>query len=185
MAWIRTIPWEDSDGVLKDAYDWQAQKLGEPASFTRLGSLYPEIVDERLRLYVSVEACPSDLSPIERQVVCLVTSLLNGTAHCASGPRLVLEGVGCPPDVIAAIDENPEAPRTGDARLDALAAHAAKLTLTPWDMEEKDVEALREAGHTDTAILDINLATSYYAFVNRLADGLGVELEDFWSEEKS
>ncbi len=42
--------------------------------------------------------------------------------------------------------------------------------------------ALREAGFGDTAILDINQVTGYYAFVNRLADGLGVELEAYWDD---
>jgi alkylhydroperoxidase family enzyme len=41
---------------------------------------------------------------------------------------------------------------------------------------------LREAGFSDSAILDINQVTGYYAYVNRLADGLGVELEEFWKE---
>ena len=58
--------------------------------------------------------------------------------------------------------------------------YVAKLTLEPWNMKESDVIALRENGFNDTAILDINQVTGYYAFVNRLADGLGVELENFW-----
>ena len=56
--------------------------------------------------------------------------------------------------------------------------YAVKLTLEPWNMVEADVTALREAGFGDAAILDINQVTSYYAYVNRLADGLGVELEE-------
>jgi uncharacterized peroxidase-related enzyme len=64
----------------------------------------------------------------------------------------------------------------------AMLDYVEKLTLRPWDMEESDVIALREAGFSDVAILDINQVTGYYAFVNRLADGLGVELEDFWDE---
>lgn len=59
--------------------------------------------------------------------------------------------------------------------------YAAKLTREPWTMERGDVEALREVGFSDSAILDINQVTGYYAFVNRLADGLGVELES-WKE---
>jgi len=62
--------------------------------------------------------------------------------------------------------------------------YAAKLTQEPWNMVERDVLALREAGFSDEAILDVNQVTSYYAFVNRLADGLGVELETFWEKEK-
>lgn len=62
--------------------------------------------------------------------------------------------------------------------------YAAKLTLEPWNMTEADVVALRDAGFGDPAILDINQVTGYYAFVNRLADGLGVELEGFWEDGK-
>ena len=55
--------------------------------------------------------------------------------------------------------------------------YALKLTLEPWNMVEDDVIALREQDFSDSAILDINQVTGYYAYVNRLADGLGVELE--------
>ena len=65
----------------------------------------------------------------------------------------------------------------------AMLVYTDKLTLRPWDMTEADVIALREVGFSDSAILDINQVTSYYAYVNRLADGLGVELEDFWSKQ--
>ncbi len=61
--------------------------------------------------------------------------------------------------------------------------YAVKLTLTPWDMVKQDVADLRRAGFSDSAILDINQVTGYYAFVNRLADGLGVELEAFWGDD--
>ncbi len=62
----------------------------------------------------------------------------------------------------------------------AMLGYAVKLTLSPWRMAEADVVALREAGFSDAAILDINQVAAYYAFVNRLADGLGVALEPFW-----
>lgn len=58
--------------------------------------------------------------------------------------------------------------------------YAYKLTLTPWEMVEADVLTLRDHGFSDRAILDINQITAYYAYVNRIADGLGVPLEDFW-----
>ena len=61
----------------------------------------------------------------------------------------------------------------------AMLNYAEKLTIRPWDMIEADVTHLREAGFSDTAILDINQVTAYYAYVNRLADGLGVELEEY------
>lgn len=65
----------------------------------------------------------------------------------------------------------------------AMLAYATKLTREPWAVIAEDVAALRRAGFSDRAILDINLVAGYYAFVNRLASGLGVPLEPFWEHE--
>ncbi len=61
----------------------------------------------------------------------------------------------------------------------AMLDYASKLTLEPWKMTEDDVLTLRAQGFGDEAVLHINMIAGYYAFVNRLADGLGVPLEDF------
>lgn len=66
----------------------------------------------------------------------------------------------------------------------AMLDYSAKLTQTPWDMVEADVVSLRENGFDDRAILDIAQVVAYYAYVNRIADGLGVSLEDYWAEGK-
>jgi uncharacterized peroxidase-related enzyme len=55
--------------------------------------------------------------------------------------------------------------------------YVAKLTLTPAAVAEDDIESLRKAGFDDRAILDIAQITAYFAFVTRLADGLGVTPE--------
>lgn len=52
-----------------------------------------------------------------------------------------------------------------------------KLTVAPWTVTRADVEDLRTAGYSDTDVLAIAEVASYYAYVNRIADGLGVELE--------
>ena len=69
-----------------------------------------------------------------------------------------------------------------DLRMKALCLYAVKLTLEPWNVERDDVEALRAIGFDDRAIVDANQASSYFNYVNRVADGLGVELEPHWPE---
>ncbi len=59
----------------------------------------------------------------------------------------------------------------------AMLDYADKLTRTPNSITEGDIAALRKAGFDDRAIHDICAITAYFAFVNRIADGLGVELE--------
>lgn len=59
----------------------------------------------------------------------------------------------------------------------AICDYAVKLTLEPWDMVESDLGPMRATGLSDREILDANLIVCYFAYVNRLADGLGIALE--------
>ena len=174
MTWIRSVPWAEAEGQLKDAYDWQAANLGEPAEFTMLGGLYPAIVEERLRLYRAVEGCPSDMPDLERQTAAYVVSLINGTAHCASGLRLKLSSLGMDDATLTAVESQPLAAQTGDARLDAVCAHAAKLTTRPIEMTEADLDDLRAHGFSDLDLLDLNNMVAYYNYINRVVNGLGL-----------
>lgn len=67
------------------------------------------------------------------------------------------------------------------ANLDAadlvMLAYVAKLTRTPSAITAADIAALRAAAFDDRAIHDMCAIAAYFAFVNRIADGLGVELE--------
>jgi NAD(P)H-hydrate epimerase len=70
-----------------------------------------------------------------------------------------------------------------EPRLRALLAYALKLTRTPAAMTRDDVDALREHGLDDRAIVDANQVVAYYNYVNRVADVLGGELEPSWPAE--
>lgn len=75
--------------------------------------------------------------------------------------------------------------RTADLkpRQRAMLDYTDKLTRTPWDMTEEDLRPLRAAGLDDRAILDVNQTAAYYAYVNRVADGLGVVLDEYAKEK--
>lgn len=68
-----------------------------------------------------------------------------------------------------------------EPRTRAILDYALKLTLTPGEMTGADVECLRAEGLDDRAVHDVCLVVAYFAFVNRIADGLGVELEPRFS----
>lgn len=59
--------------------------------------------------------------------------------------------------------------------------YALKLTVAPATVTASDIATLRSAGFGHQAIHDICAIAAYYAFVNRMADGLGVELEPRWT----
>ena len=64
----------------------------------------------------------------------------------------------------------------------AILDYAVKLTRSPGEITREDIVPLRAHGLDDDAIHDVVAVTAYFAFVNRIADGLGVMLEDRWEE---
>lgn len=64
----------------------------------------------------------------------------------------------------------------------AMLQYATKLTVAPSEITARDVEGLREVGFSDRDVLDIVEVTAYYAYANRIADGLGISTESWISD---
>ena len=56
----------------------------------------------------------------------------------------------------------------------AMLGYVEKLTKAPASVSQDDLAALRAAGFDDTSILQINLIASWFNYINRVADGLGI-----------
>ncbi|NQT65213.1 MAG: peroxidase-related enzyme [FCB group bacterium] len=63
--------------------------------------------------------------------------------------------------------------------------YSVKLTSESCSISVEDIKPLREVGFDDEAILDIVQVVAYFNFVNRLACGLGIELEEFYKNGES
>jgi alkylhydroperoxidase family enzyme len=67
------------------------------------------------------------------------------------------------------------------SRITVRLPHGVYQTTVVWVAATADVattiQRLRTAGFDDRAIHDVCAIAAYYGFVNRIADGLGVELE--------
>ena len=64
-----------------------------------------------------------------------------------------------------------------DSATAALLSYCEKLTRTPGEIRAEDVLHLREAGWNDRAIHDAAQVVAYFNYINRVADGLGIDPE--------
>ncbi len=65
-------------------------------------------------------------------------------------------------------------------------AFVDKLTREPWMLQRADVEGLRAAGFPDMQILEIVQLAAWFNYMTRVADALGVEVEEWragWRQE--
>jgi uncharacterized peroxidase-related enzyme len=65
----------------------------------------------------------------------------------------------------------------------AMLDYVVKLTRTPGAMSAADADGLRDVGFDDRTVLDICQVAAYFNYVNRIADGVGVELEGYWTSD--
>lgn len=56
----------------------------------------------------------------------------------------------------------------------AMLGYVEKITRNPVSISRADLDGLRAVGFDDQGILQINLIASWFNYINRVADGLGV-----------
>lgn len=68
-----------------------------------------------------------------------------------------------------------------ERRVRVLCDLAVQMTRAPASVTAGDVDALRTLGWTDAAISDAVQVISYFNYINRVADAVGIEDEPEWS----
>ncbi|HET7651952.1 MAG TPA: peroxidase-related enzyme [Acidimicrobiales bacterium] len=112
------------------------------------------------------------LSEAEREMIAVAVSMANGCLYClvahgdalrlALGDRVLADRIifdfrraGLPP------------------KQHAMLEYAVKITTTPLDCDERDLDRLRGAGLTDEEVWDVIEIASMYNFTNRMAMATG------------
>jgi len=76
-------------------------------------------------------------------------------------------------ELVAALKEGWRTARL-DGRDRAMLAYVEKITKNPPSVWRDDTDTLRNVGFDDTGILQITLTASFFNYINRIADALGV-----------
>lgn len=177
MAFIRVIPKADAEGHLADLYRRYANKNGQVDHVLQVHSLHPPTMEAHMALYKQAMHGPSALSRVEREILGVIVSRVNGCRYClehhATGLARELAD-----DRRAMATCLKEGNVTGlTPREAALAAYAARLTSDPASVTASDIASLHAAGLADREILDAAQVIGYFNYVNRIVLGLGVQLE--------
>jgi uncharacterized peroxidase-related enzyme len=70
-----------------------------------------------------------------------------------------------------------------EPRVRALCDYAIKLTAAPAKVDGEDADLLRSHGWNDAAIHDAIQVVSYFNYINRIAEGVGIEDEPEWDSK--
>lgn len=182
MTWIEVVEPARAEGRLKALYDRVATPTGHVDAILQAHALRPRTLAAHLALYkAALHSRPNGLAPRERELVAAVVSRLNGCDYCVAHHTAGLgRHVGSEELarrlVDAAVGEASDDPRSDRER--AICAYSTRLTVEPRAMRPSDLDPLRDHGLDDAAILDLNQVVAYFAYANRVVQGLGIEAGD-------
>jgi uncharacterized peroxidase-related enzyme len=177
MPWIKQIDQENAEDKLKEVYSKLAENRGKVSNIMKIHSLDPDTMKNHLDMYMSIMFNNNTLDREERELIAVVVSGLNSCSYCVNHHAEALNTYWKDEAKINLLISDYKS-LDFPIRTLAILNYAEKLTLTPAMVNEFDVQNLRIHDLTDKDILNINLVVSYFNFVNRIANGLGVEFSE-------
>lgn len=184
MAWIETIDEDEATGDTKRQYDVGIKRAGRVFNIVKINSLKPKIMRDSIGLYLTIMHGSSGLSRAQREMVATVVSKLQNCHYWTQAHGEDLRQETNDEALVKQIKEDYRSANL-DAKTMALLEFAEKMTTEAFTMTEKDVQALRDVGWADEDILDLTHVAAYFNYITRIADALGVDLEDFMEPKNS
>ncbi len=176
MSIIKIIEPEEATGELKEIYKELKKSRGKIAEVHKMQSLNPHTITHHMDLYLSIMFGKSPLKRYQREMMAVVVSAINGCKYCIRHHAEAL--------LYYWKDENRLNNLIADytsANLNEkdilLCKYAEKLSLKPANRTTEQLAQTLKELLGDRTLLDASLVISYFNFVNRMVNGLGIELE--------
>ncbi len=182
MPWIKTIPFQPASGRLKTLYARVTGPDNNVDNIMMMHSLRPHTMEGHMAIYKAVlHHKDNEIPKWFLEVLGVWVSSLNSCAYCVehhfAGMKRLLRDDPRSDAIRAAIEARDVAALPLDAAQKAALAYARKLSEAPAQMQEGDIQAMRDAGWSDGQMLEINQVVAYFAYANRTVLGLGCSTE--------
>jgi uncharacterized peroxidase-related enzyme len=174
MARIALIEPENATPEVKEIYEKALR--GKPGNAQKALAHRPEMLKAFLPFYASVGR---SLDRKLYEMIYLRVSFINGCHYCQQHHVASSKRVGLSAEDWRALKDGNYARYTDKER--AALAYTEKLTRTPHEIADADVEKLKKH-FSDAEIVDLHLLVGLVNLTNRFTDPLGLEVE--FPEEK-
>ena len=178
MAFIKLFDFKNSNGLLKKEYEKGLRRAGRIWNVLTIQSQTPEILRDSMRLYNSTMFGNSNVPRFERELLAVVTSISNECEYWIRAHLYDLRSETKDQKLVDEIAANwKESGLTEQQK--AICYFAEKLTLNPGKIDKLDVQKIKDFGYVDKEVSEIVQIISYFNYINRVADGLGLKPEEF------
>ena len=182
MTWIKTVPYAEADGRLKQLYDRVKGPDDNVDNIMMAHSLRPHTMEGHMAIYkYTIHHANNRVPKWFLETLGVWVSLLNRCGYCVdhhfSGLMRLLGDDDRSRAIRAALDAEDIDDGPFEKKEKAALHYARALTKAPADVNEAMISDLRDAGYDDGEILEINQVSAYFSYANRTVLGLGCSTE--------
>lgn len=182
MTYIKLIA-EDSAGPnLNKLYQRYKAPWGGVDNILKIHGLLPETLTPHVDLYRTLMFGKGPLTRRQREMIAVVVSETNRCGYCVHHHGDSLYRLTKNKQLADQLKSDYHRAGLGKS-VETMLDFAAQLTAKPGGDFSREVSTLKQVGFSDSEILHITLIVAYFNFVNRIANGLGVDLESYWQED--
>ena len=127
--------------------------------------------------YNDLMLAPSGLSKLEREMIAVAVSADNRCFYCLTAHGAAVRQISGMPQLGELMAMNWRAANL-PPRQTAMLVFAEKITRASAEIEERDRQALRDAGFSDREIWDIAAVASFFNMSNRMASAVDMRPND-------
>jgi uncharacterized peroxidase-related enzyme len=183
LSYLRVPDRSDVPSEVETLFQKFEAKVGFIPNVAKVFSLTPEHFLRWFHYYdFLLRNEQSPLSRKEREMIALVVSSENNCEYCLASHSAYLRDLtkdSILPDVLIHNYRRAELTEREKALLD----FAVAITKESYEMNEQDLEILRQVGLSDEAIFEVAQVAAMFNFTNRLANALGWKPnEEFYSQ---
>jgi uncharacterized peroxidase-related enzyme len=172
MAFVSQVAEAQATPEVKQLFQQIQQHYGFlPNYYQALGHL-PHVIKGHQALSGAILK-DGALSLALKEQIGLVVSGINASSYCINAHMQVLSRLGVEAALASQLVTDYANAPAGEKE-QALFRFADKLTRTPDEIEQVDVEAVFQAGWDEGAFVEAVLAVAWFNFVNRVSLGLGL-----------
>lgn len=159
---------DDLDEDMQSYFKVCMDKLGMVPNVLQTFSRNQEKLRAFAQYYNTLMLAPSGLSKLEREMVAVVVSSCNRCFYCLVAHGQAVRALSDDPQLGEMLVMNYRVAKLS-ARQRAMLDFAWKLTTAPWEVDEPDRAALREAGLSQDEIFDLADVIGFFNMSNRFA----------------
>lgn len=162
MSRIPAVDPAAATGTVKTLFDGVQKGLGVTPNLFRVAAQSPAVLEALTAMFGSVTK--GALNAKTREAIALTVSEINACDYCLSAHSYLGKGAGLSEGEL----EQARSAKADEAKLAATLSFAEAITFRRGRVSEEDVAAVRSAGLSDAAILDVVANVALTTFTNYL-----------------